>query len=161
MTKADRPIQPDPAPEEEDLSKYPPGHPVAVAAGRLLSDTYSFWCICDAKACRRSGCCVGDPMKCLRACAPMLSETLFICGHLHIQAKCEGLTFDEAFERWPALVSLYDWNDRLENRVGVIRPRQRRPKPLTALASPPPPRSAPRGRDRPAATSRNAAPVRE
>ncbi len=92
----------------------------------MLSDIYSFWCLCEKTACRRAGRCTGDPERCLAACLPLISEAVAEGGQRMVEAKCEGLSFDEALERWPdELASLWAWNNRIENRRGAPRPRER------------------------------------
>jgi hypothetical protein len=115
----------DPATIAEDARRFPPGHLVHKALRRTLSDIYSFWCLCDKAACRRAGRCKGEPRDCLDAMMPLISAPVCEGGQRMVEAKCDGLTFDEALARWPdELASLWAWNNRIENRLGAPRPRR-------------------------------------
>ena len=92
---------------------------------RMFSDIYSFWCLCEKTACRRAGRCKGEPRDCLDAMMPLISDLVYEGGQRMVEAKCDGLTFDEAFERWPdELASLWAWNNRIESRLRAPRPRR-------------------------------------
>jgi hypothetical protein len=99
----------------DDDAHIPPDHPARIAVARLLSNTLSIWCLCDATACRRAGRCKGDPRKCLNECTPLLSPDVVAGGQAVIEGCCQELTFDEAYARWPAeLTALSAWIDRIE-----------------------------------------------
>lgn len=64
--------------EAEFARRFPPGHPIhkdiRAAINRSYSDIFSFWCLCDRPACRRSGCCKGNPSHCCDLFRPLLPD---------------------------------------------------------------------------------------
>ena len=107
----------------EDEQDFPPGHPVHAAVHRMLSNHYSFWCICNASPCRRARRCTGDPARCLEACMPLLPADAYEGGMRALDGTSAGLTFEQALARWPdELAAWTEWKDRLEASRG--RPRR-------------------------------------
>ena len=65
-----------PAQSDDIDARFPPGHPVHKAVQRVVSDTYSFWALCESGKCRRAGRCRGEPTRCLDAFMPLLSPAV-------------------------------------------------------------------------------------
>jgi hypothetical protein len=129
---------PDDEGPDEFERRFPPGHPVheAVRTGinRWFSNVYSFWCLCDRPACRRSGCCKGDPSHCCDLFRPLLPDDVHDGGITVFEGKNEGLSFDEVWARYPdELAAWDDWKTRLEQRAGA--PRKRVPRKAPAAGA--------------------------
>jgi hypothetical protein len=120
--------------EDEFERRFPPGHPVheavRTAVNRWFSDIFSFWCLCDRPACRRAGCCKGDPSHCVDMFRPLLPDDVHDGGVAVFEGRNEGLSFDQVLEHHrDDLAALHDWNTRLEQRAGA---RRKRGQPKTA-----------------------------
>ena len=109
----------------QDEQDFPPGHPIHAAVQRMLSNHYSFWCICNASACRRARCCKGDPEKRLDACMPLLPDDAYEGGVRVLDGRESGLTFDQAWLRWRDELAAWGlWKQRLESSRGRASPRR-------------------------------------
>jgi hypothetical protein len=101
-------------PDDEPLP--PPDHPVSIAVARLLANTLSLWGLCRSARCRRNRACMGNPHECLEGCGALLSDDVFDGAMACIEGQCEGLSFDQAFARWPEqLAALAHWTTRIEH----------------------------------------------
>lgn len=115
-------IKPDSAERTEDEHRLPPDPELQ----RCFSDIYSFWSLCEIAACRRAGRCTGDASHCCDVCMPLISDIVYEGGQCLLDAKLDGLDFDQAMKRWPdELASLWAWKIRIENRRGAPRPQAR------------------------------------
>src|SRR5579875_1438757 len=110
--------------EEEFERRYPPGHSIhkqiRQAIDRSFSDIFSFWCLCDLAACRRAGCCKGNPSHCVGMFRPMLADDVHDGGIAVFEGKMEGLSFEQLLERHrDELMAWIAWKLRIENRPGA------------------------------------------
>ena len=98
-----------------DESHLPLDHPVSIAMARALSDTLMLWRLCLTARCQRNGKCKGDPQACLAIGGALLSDDVFNGGIVFIQAKAEGLSFDDVWAQSPdELAAFGEWARRIE-----------------------------------------------
>ena len=109
-----------PAQTDDIDARFPPGHPVHKAIQRVVSDTYSFWALCDSGKCRRAGRCRGEPSRCLDAYMPLLSPAVGEAGDVWLKARCQQLSFEDAMAQYgEQFVTLMRWRQSVENRRGA------------------------------------------
>jgi hypothetical protein len=100
----------------DDEPLPPLDHPASIAVARLLANTLSLWGLCRSARCRRNRACMGAPLECLADCGTLLSDDVFEGGLACIDGQCEGLSFDQAFARWPdQLAALSQWIAHIEH----------------------------------------------
>jgi len=110
------------SPALRDDAPLPPGHPVRLAMARVLSDTLMLWRLCLSARCRRNGKCKGDPDACLDIGGALLSDDVFNGGVAFLEAKIDGLSFDEAWAQCPDEFAAFgEWARRIE--CNAARPR--------------------------------------
>ena len=114
-----------PAQSDDIDARFPPGHPVHKAIQRVVSDTYSFWALCDSGKCRRAGRCRGEPERCLDAFMPLLSPAVGEAGNAWHHAVCQQMSFDAALAQYgEQFLTLHRWKQTVEPRRGGRRTRQ-------------------------------------
>ena len=117
----------DPATIAEDARRFPPGHPVHTAHP-AHAERHLFVLV----PVRENRLPPRRPLHGRSGALPRRLPAAHLRGGRPKAASAwsrqnaTGLTFDEALERWPdELASLWAWNNRVENRRGAPRPRER------------------------------------
>jgi len=99
----------------DDESRLPSDQAVRIAMARALSNTLMLWRLCLSARCQRNGKCKGDPQECLAIGGALLSDDVFKGGIVFIQAKAEGLSFDDVWAQSPdELAAFGEWARRIE-----------------------------------------------
>jgi hypothetical protein len=114
----------------DDDALLPLDRAVGTAMARALCDTLMLWRLCLSARCRRNGRCKGDPQACLAIGGALLSDDVVNGGAAFLQAKADGLSFDEAFAQCPDEFAAFgEWARRIEcNPARQRSPTPRRPQ---------------------------------
>lgn len=105
-----------------EISEFPDGEerlpPAArLAMGRLTSNLFALWCLCEKGACRRAGRCKGDPNECLETLTPLLATKVIDGALCFFKGHEQGLSFEELYKRHPdEIVAFAHWRTCIDRR---------------------------------------------
>jgi len=95
---------------------------VETEALRRCSGLICLWGLCDKRACRRARAYRGEPRDCLGRYARLVPEAVRDCAKAIVEAKWQGLSFEEFYAETDADFAAYcEWLGAMEASLGGRR----------------------------------------